>query len=101
MFPQRCEQQRPVVLHPKIALRPHKVAKPLLGIFDEVDRLEVFLVEPLLVSSPHGSMGDSAFAVYTQEQVNSRLLVSVCSCMSVRELGYSGKTRDEPRRELV
>jgi hypothetical protein len=77
MLAQRCEQQRPVILNPEVTLVLHKIAQAFVAIFQLIRRLEVLLMEPLLVSAPDRRMVDGSLAVYSKKEVNGSLLVRI------------------------
>jgi hypothetical protein len=78
VFAQRCEQQRPIVLNPKIAFLLHKIAQHFFAIFRWIRGLQMLGIEPLLISTAHRRMDDGALVLNAKEKVDSGLLVSIC-----------------------
>lgn len=79
MLPERGEQERPVVLDPKVAFaRVDVLGEPLVAFFEGVRLVEVFLGEPVLVPSADRGMSLNPVALDAEEEVDGGLFVGVC-----------------------
>lgn len=77
MLPKRREQQRPIILRPKVAFTLNELPQTLVAFIHHIRRLQVLRVEPLAIARPDRRVDNGALGVDAQEEVDSGLLVCV------------------------
>ena len=77
MLAQRREQQRPIILDPKLAALPHKLVDPALALLEVVRRLQMLGFVPVAVRAALDGLRDRAVILDAKEEVDRSLLVRV------------------------
>lgn len=77
MFPQRREEQRPVVLHPVVSTGMHEPLNVLLAFVQAERRFQVRWVVPISVSTARDRMRNRSIILNAQEKVDGGLFVRI------------------------
>ncbi len=76
MLSQTGEQQRTIILDPKVPLSRDKLAQTAIALWYHIRWLKMFRLEPLPVASAHGAVA-MRIALHAQEKVDGCLLVGI------------------------
>jgi hypothetical protein len=78
VLPDRGEEQRPIVAHPKVARALDKVVDAVLARLERVRRVEVLVSEPLVVARTLRAARQRRVGLDAQKEIDGGLLVGIC-----------------------
>lgn len=71
------DNQRPVILHPKVAPSSDELLQRFLTFFGHIGGSEIFRMVPIPISATHRGQRMGSFAVNPKEEVDSGLLIGI------------------------